>query len=179
MANLRTARRNLYAIGAILIVIDIAAVLILLSPASANSLAKQDEFNSLRQQVQNKAKSVVPPDQAQRRVDEARQQIDDFTKNRIPSEISDLSLDLGKLASDAGVHLANVQYGSIDSDIPGLTRYRISASIAGDYLATVKFINALERAKHFYVLNSINLGEQQGGSLHVGLVLDTYVKEAA
>lgn len=178
MANLRTARRNLYAIFAILVLIDIAAIFVLLSPASS-SLAKQDEFNTLRQQVQAKAKTVVPPDQAQKRVDEARQQIEQFTNTRIPSQISDLSIDLGKLASQSGVHLANVQYGATDSDVPGLTRYRITASIAGDYLSTVKFINALERARHFYVINSINLGEQSPGSLHVGLVLDTYVKEAA
>lgn len=178
MANLRSARRNLYAIVVILVVVDIASILVLLSP-STNSLALQDEFNNLRQQVQAKAKSVVPPEQAQKRVDETRLQIDDFTKNRIPSEISDLSIDLGKLAAASGVHLANVQYGSIDTDVAGLARYRISASVAGDYLATVKFINALERAKHFYVINSVNLGEQQGGSLHVGLVLDTYVKEPA
>lgn len=179
MANLRVARRNLYAIFAILIVVDIACVFVLFSPAGANSLAKQDEFNTLRQQVQAKAKNVVPPEQAQKRVDEARQQIDDFTKSRIPTQISDLSLDLGKLAGEAGIHLANVQYGAIDSDVPGLSRYRITASVSGDYLATVKFINALERAKHFYVINSVNLGEQQPGNLHVGLVLDTYVKEAA
>lgn len=178
MANLRTARRNLYAIFAVLVLLDVACVFVLLSP-SANSLARQDEFNTLRQQVQSKAKTVVPPDQAQKRVDEAARQIDDFTKNRIPTEISDLSIDLGKLASNSGVHLANVQYGGIDSDVPGLTRYRITASVAGDYLSTVKFINALERARHFYVINSVNLGEQQGGNLHVGLVLDTYVKEPA
>ncbi len=179
MASLRTARRNIYAIGAILIVIDIAAVFLLLSPAGANSLQKQDEFNTLRQQVQVKAKTVVPPDQAQKRVDEARQQIEQFTKARIPGKISDLSLDLGKLASQSGVRLGSVQYSPLESDIPGLTRYRLTASISGDYLQTVKFINALERAQQFYVINSVNLGEQQAGSLRLGLVLETYVKETA
>src|SRR5512140_2599872 len=162
MANLRAARRNLYAIAAILIVVDVIALFVVLSPSSA-SAAKEAEFQQLRQQVQTKSRAVVPPDQVQQRVEEARNQIAKFEQDRIPAQPSDLTIELGKLASDSGVHLGTVRYDELDSDVPDLRHYRISATIAGDYLQAVKFINSLERSRHFYVIDNVNLGEQQQG----------------
>ncbi len=177
MSNLRAARRNLYAIAGILIVVDIIALVILLSPVGAASAEKQQEFQQLRQDVQAKTKTVVPPDQVQQRIDEARKQIVEFERARIPSEASAVSVELGKLASDAGVKLSTVRYDEMDSDVPDLRHYRISAIIAGDYLQEVKFINALERSKQFYVIDSVNLGEQQQGAVRLQINVDTYLRE--
>ncbi len=177
MANLRAARRNLYAAAGVLIVVDIVAIVILLSPVGAASAAKQQEFDQLRQEVQTKARTVVPPDQVQERIDEARKQIVQFEKDRIPTEASAVSVELGKLASDAGVKLSSVRYDEADSDVPDLRHYRISAVIAGDYLQEVKFINALERSKQFYVIDSVNLGEQQQGAVRLQINVDTYLRE--
>lgn len=176
MANLQAARRNLYAIAAILIIVDIIAIFILVAPGSAGA-AKADEFQQLRQKVQTKSRTVVPPDQVQQRVDEARKQIAQFEKERIPAQPSDLSVELGKLASEAGVRLGTVRYDELDSDIPDLRHYRITASIAGDYLQSVKFVNSLERSHHFYVIDSVNLGEQQQGGVRLGISLDAYLKD--
>jgi Tfp pilus assembly protein PilO len=178
MANLRAARRNLYAIAAILVVVDIIALVILFSPVGAISAAKQDEFQQLRQEVQAKTRKVVPPDQVQQRVDETRKQIAQFMQDRVPVQASDFNVELGKLASDAGVGLGSVRYEELDSDVPGLRRFRISAIVSGDYVQEVKFINALERSKHIYVINGVNLGEQQQGAVRLGVNLDTYLKES-
>ena len=177
MANLRAARRNLYAIAAILIVVDVIALVILVSPVGAISAAKQDEFQQLRQEVQTKTRTVVPPNQVQQRVDEARKQIVQFMQDRVPAQASDFNVELGKLAADAGVHLSSVRYEELESDVPSLRRFRISANVSGEYVQEVKFINALERSRHFYVINSVNLGEQQQGAVRLGLNLDTYLKE--
>ena len=178
MANLRAARRNLYAFGAFLIVVDLAALIILLSPVGTMSAAKQDEFAQLRLEVQAKTRTVVPPDQVQRRIEEARLQISQFIKERVPSQASQLSIELGKLASETGVRLGSVRYEELEPDIPGLRRYRVNATITGDYLQEVKFINALERSQHFFVIGNVNLGEQQQGAVRLGLNLGTYLREA-
>jgi Tfp pilus assembly protein PilO len=178
VANLRAARRNLYAIAAILIVVDIIAIVILFSSPAAAGSARQEEFNQLRQQVQAKSRVVVPPEQVQQRVEETRKQIGEFLQQRVPEQSSELSIELGKLASAAGVHLGSVHYGELESDVAGLRRFQVSATIAGDYLQAVKFINSLERSKNFFVINNVNLGEQQPGTVRLGLTLDTYLKEA-
>lgn len=177
MANLRVARRNLYAIAGILIAVDIVALVILLSPVGAAGADKLKVFEQLRQDVQAKTKTVVPPDQVQQRIDEARKQIVQFEKDRIPAEASAISIELGRLASDAGVKLSSVRYEEMDSDVPDLRAYRISALISGDYLQEIKFINALERSKQFYVISSVSLGEQQQGAVRLQITLDTYLRE--
>ena len=177
MANLRAARRNLYAIAGILIVVDIIALVILLSPVGAAGADKQWEFDQLRHDVQAKTKTVVPPDQVQQRIDEARKQIVQFQKDRIPAEASAISIELGRLASEAGVKLSTVRYEEVDSDVPDLREYRITALISGDYLQEVKFINAVERSKQFYVIDNVNLAEQQQGAVRLQITLDTYMRE--
>ena len=62
--------------------------------------------------------------------------------------------------------------------IAGLRRIQIDASLAGDYLKVVRFINALERDKMFFLVNSVTLGEQQAGSVRLELKLETYLREA-
>lgn len=177
MANLRTARKNIFAAMIVLAVVDVIAVFILISPAGATPNANRlEQFRALRLQVQNKMRTVVPPDQVQQRVVEARTQIGDFIDQRIPVQASAVPVELGKVAGDAGVQLSSVRYSETVSDIPGVEQVGISATISGSYLQIVKFINALERDKTFFVINSVTLAEEQGGSLRLGLILDAYLR---
>jgi type IV pilus assembly protein PilO len=85
---------------------------------------------------------------------------------------------LGKLAARNGVRISNAKYTRKDAGLAGLARVEIDASLEGDYLQAVKFINALERDRMFFILNSIDLGEQQqGGFVRLGLKLETYLRE--
>ena len=54
----------------------------------------------------------------------------------------------------------------------------IEISLAGNYLQEVKFINALERDKMFFLLDGITLGEQQG-NVRLQLKLETYMRSGA
>lgn len=179
MANLRSARRNITIIAIALIVVDIVAAFIVISPAWATTSSNRDtEFRQLRLQVQQKMRAVIPPSQVQDRVDEARKQIVEFVDERMPERSSAIPVELGKLASDAGVQLSSASYGEQEeSDVPGTRQVKIGATISGNYLQVVKFINSLERAKTFFVIDSITLGQGEGGGLHLTLRLDAYLRE--
>ena len=177
MANLRTARRTLYVIAIVLIAVDLAAAFILIFPEGGTASGTlENEFWQLRMQVQAKLRTVVPPAQVQGRVEEARKQIAEFVQQRIPSQASAVPVELGKLASDTGVELSSVQYSETDSAVPGVRQVKISATISGNYLQLVKFINSLERARTFFVIDSVTLGEKQAGGVHLGLDLDAYLR---
>jgi type IV pilus assembly protein PilO len=178
MANLRQARRRIYVILGVLLAVDLVAAVILLTPIGAGA-KRQQEFDAVRRQVQHKLQVVIPPEQVQSRVDEARKQIDGFFKDRLAPSASALSSELGKLATSNGVRFNSAKYSELESDLPGLTHVRIDANIAGDYLAAVKFINALERDKMFFMINNVSLTEQQGGSVGLGVSLETYLKSGA
>ena len=122
---------------------------------------------------------VIPPDQVQSRVDQARAQIDAFYKDRLPGGASALSAELGKLAAASGVRLNSAHYVELESDLPGLVQVRVNANISGDYVAAVKFINAVERDKMFFIVDQVNLGEQQGGTVRLAVGVETYLKGAA
>lgn len=179
MANLRQARRNVFTILALLLAVDVVAAVVLLTPLAGGSAARQREFQDLRRQVQAKMRVVIPPDQVQVRVDEARRQIDTFYKDRLPPGSSALSGELGKLATASGVKLNSAQYQEFDSDLPGLRRLQISANVTGDYLQEVKFINSVERSKMFFIIDSVNLAEQTGGVVRLGVILETFLKSEA
>jgi type IV pilus assembly protein PilO len=180
MANLRQARRDLYVILAVFLVVDIAAAVVLLTPVAGSAVARQKEFDGIRRQVQAKMKLVIPPDQVQDRVEVARKQIASFYNDRVPSEGSEISTELGRLATANRVSLLAAKYMELDPDVPGLTRLRIDANIVGDYLQEVKFINSLERSKMFFVIDAVNLsGAAQPGNVRLSIALETYVKGGA
>jgi hypothetical protein len=151
---------------------------VLLTPIAGSGAARSQEFEAVRRQLQQKMQVVIPPDQVQSRVDEARTQIDSFYKDRVASGASALSAELGKLANSTGVRLNSAHYQELDPDLPGVTHVRIDANITGDYVAAVKFINAVERDKMFFIVNGVNLGEQQAGSVRLAVGLETYMKGA-
>ena len=89
-----------------------------------------------------------------------------------------MSEELGKLASDNSVHFAAVKYDEKDAPIDGLRKVNIEISLSGDYLPEVKFINALERDKMFFLVDGVALGEQQG-NVRLQLKLETYMRGRA
>jgi len=178
MANLRHARRTIYVILGVLVAIDLAAAVVLLTPIAGSGAARNQEFDAVRRQLKQKMQVVIPPDQVQSRVDEARTQIDTFYKERIGSGSSALSAELGKLANGTGVRLNSAHYQELEPYLPGLTHVRVDANITGDYVAAVKFINAVERDKMFFIVDGVNLGEQQAGSVRLAVGLESYMKGA-
>jgi type IV pilus assembly protein PilO len=152
---------------------------VLFTPLVGSGAARQKEFDALRHQVQHQLQTVVPPEQIQTRVEEARTQINTFYQERLTTGAAAVSNELGKLASSNGVRLTAARYKELDSDLPGLSHVSIDAQIAGDYLAAVKFVNAVERDKMFFIVDNVNLGEQQGGQVRLAVIMETYFKSAA
>lgn len=179
MANLRQARKSVYTLIGVLLAIDLVAIIVLLTPVAGAGAKRRQEFDAVRRQLQQKMQVVIPPDQVQTRVDEARKQIDTFYKDRLATGASSLTIELGKLASSSGVRLLSAKYDELETDLPGLTHVRIGANIIGDYVAVVKFINAAERDKMFFIVNDVSLAEQQGGEVRLTVDLETYLKGGA
>jgi Tfp pilus assembly protein PilO len=179
MANLAQARRRLIATFIALVILDLIAVILMLAPLLTSSKAQREEEKSLHESVQQKLHQVIAPDQLQTRIVEARKQIDAFYKDRLPSESSSISDTLGKLAAANSVTLSQAKYQWEDTGLRDLRRVTIEATLVGNYLQEVKFINALERARLLFLVDSVVLGEQTGGNVRLQLKLETYLKGQA
>ncbi len=89
---------------------------------------------------------------------QASTDIAEFDKERFPAEYSTVSEQLGKLAAASGVQIAAVKYDDKDAPVEGLRKLKIEVALSGSYLQEVKFINALERDKLFFVIDGVTLG---------------------
>jgi type IV pilus assembly protein PilO len=63
-----------------------------------------------------------------------------------------------------------------DPGIDGLQRVEIAAEVSGDYLQLVRFVNALERNKLFFIVDNLELENEQSGNVKLQIKLETYLR---
>ncbi|HJT71966.1 MAG TPA: GspMb/PilO family protein, partial [Terriglobales bacterium] len=84
--------------------------------------------------------------------------------------------DLGRLAAETGVRIGGVKYSVKETPLDGLQRVEVAASFSGDYLPLVRFINALERDKLFFIVDGVELGSEQNGIVALQIKVETYLR---
>lgn len=177
MADSRDQKRyKLKIVFIVLAAVDLALGAILLSPLVGSQAARKEQLTQLWRELQVKTRQVEPLRGLDKKIVLAQQQIDDFYKTRLPAQDSVISEELGKLASQNGVKIGQVKYTPKDPEPVGLRPLFIDADFTGDYLQLVRFINALERDKSFFIIDSVDLGGEQGGTVKLGMKLETYLK---
>lgn len=177
--NVRQMRYRLRVVMGVLIAFNVLAACALLFMWVRGTSALPGQFEELHQQVQKQRAIVIPPDTVDGRVKEAREQIARFYEKRFPNSSAAIFEDLGRLATENRVHLENATYKVEDADLPGLRQVVISGNLTGDYVQAMKFINALEREKTFFIVDSVNLGEQSQNEIHLNIRIETYMRGEA
>jgi len=178
MASIREVRKTLLPVLIALVVIDLACVAYLVSPLGRSRAARQRDLDGLKVQLAAKRQEVLPTRGMDGKLKQASADIGDFYKERFPAQYSAVSEELGKLAAASGVQIAAIKYDDKDAPVEGLRQLNIELSLSGSYLQEVKFINALERDKVFFVIDGVTLGEQQG-NVRLQLKLETYLRSGA
>jgi hypothetical protein len=143
-----------------------------LRAGSSEALAqKQIQLKALELQTQ-------PLRGLDKRVDLSRTQINTFFGHRIPDSYSAISAEVGSLAVKSGIHLTRIQYTQAPSD-GNLTEITLDAGLSGDYPQIMRFINAMERDKTFFVIRAMGLTGQQGGLVNLRLRVSTWLRPEA
>ena len=176
MPDSRDFRKKLQIAIAILAGVDILAVLVLLSPIVGSERSRREQLDVLWRELQQKTRAAEPLRDVNGKIITARQQIDDFYKNRLPAQDSTIYEELGKVAGQSGVKIGQIRSKAKDTDPVGLRPVEIDADFSGGYLQLIKFINALERDPVFFIIDSVQLGGEQGGVVKLQLKLETYQK---
>ena len=179
MKSVREARRLLLIIGVILLLVDAAAIAWLLSPRGRGTRANEEELRSLETEYREKIREIGPARDMDKRLALAREQQAAFYNEHIPTRYSTISETLGKLASENHVQVSAVRYEAKDTDVNGVQRIGISSVITGDYVNEMRFINALERSKTFFVINSVSLGGAESGAVRLELHIETFLRSAS
>lgn len=178
MASIGETRKKLMPVVIALALLDLACVGYLLSPAGRSRQARQQEYQQLHQQLVAKQQEVLPTRGMDEKLKQASKDITGFYDVRFPDEYSAVANELGLVAKNNGISLSGVKYDQKDAPIEGLQKLNMEITLSGDYLQEVKFINALERDKMFFLIDGIALAEQQG-NVRLQLKLETYLRSGA
>jgi len=176
MADVQRLRKRLTAALIMMLGIDLVCAGILISPLGRS---RQADIQSLQGQLRLKTLQVQPLRGLDKKVVVAKDQIADFYRDRLPSTYSSIDAEMGKLADETGTNMAQVKFHLDDEQGGGLRPITIDSLLSGDYLHIVKFINALERDKMLFIVNSIALGDAKGGVVKLQLRMQTYMKSGA
>lgn len=179
MANLQSSRSKLKIAIAIMIAADVAAAAVLLSPLAGSAESRRQLINQLTFDLAVKTRSVAPLRGMDKKVDVAKQEIAQFYKDRFAGRDSDIADELGKLAQQNGVHILQARYRQEDPEASGVVPVEIEGDFSGDYLSLVRFINALERSRLFYMVDSVGLVGETTGPVRLDVKLHSYLKFGA
>jgi Tfp pilus assembly protein PilO len=175
MPDLGNSRRKLkIAIGAMLAA-DVVAVAVLFSPLVGSADSRKMQLNLLRAELTRKTREVEPLRGMDKKIVLAKNQINGFYKHRFAAQDSDLLDELGKVATANGVRMHQVRYKEEDTEISGVVPVEIEGSFSGDYLQLVRFINALERSKLFFAVDSVELAGESAGPVKLQITMHSYL----
>jgi Tfp pilus assembly protein PilO len=179
MTDVRQVRRKYTLVLAVLLCIDVVCGIVLISPIGRSARANQETLNGLWSDLQVKTRETIPLQGIDSKVKEAKTEIDTFLKDRVPQRFANVPDEVGKLAAAHNVSLSAARYRTEETDIPGLRRVVVEATLSGTYSQEAQFINAVERDKLFFIINSISLGDAQNGGVRLQIQMETYIRSEA
>lgn len=179
MTDLRQVRRKYTLTLIILLAMDLACGIVLVSPIGTSARSNQQQLASLWTQLQAKTRESLPLQGIDGKVKEAKAEINEFFSDRLPPRFANVPDELGKLAGAHGVSLTSARYKTEETELPGIRRVVVQATLTGPYSQEARFINAVERDKLFFIIDSVSLGESQGGSVQLQIQMETYIRSEA
>lgn len=179
MPDLRQTRKKIKRALVILFGIDVVAVAALFSPLIGSTDSRRQELNQLWSELQTKTRQVEPLRNLDKKVIVANQQINDFYKQRFPTQDSQILNQFGKLAAANGVVIEAAHYKPNEPGIGRLEPVEMEAELSGNYVSLAKFINALERDNMFFIIDSIGLAGEEKGPIKLQMKFETYLRTGA
>lgn len=180
MPDLAKTRHQLKVIAISLLAVDVVAAVLFFSPLVGSNASRKEELQRLTIEQRRKTREVEPLRGLDKKVVLAKNEIDQFYRERIPTRESVISDEMGRLAAENGVKLGQVKYETKeDEQAVGLTPVFMEANCQGDYLHVVRFINAMERNKTFFLVNTVVLGDAQAGTVKLQMKVESYLRNGA
>jgi len=105
MPDLRNTRRKLKIAIAAMVAADVIAAGVLFSPLVGSAESRQQQLNQMFAEYRKKTRDVEPMRDMPKKIVLAKDHIGEFYKGRFAERDSELTTELGKLASENGIHI--------------------------------------------------------------------------
>lgn len=179
--KLRDLRTQLLVAVGVLLLLCVAAIALLLSPAGRSRIAREQEYERLRIEKNEKTMIAAPVQGMDKKIAAAREEEAQFNGERLAQRYSTMSEQLSRIATEAGVNVSTVKYDArADKGTPpGYDGVGITIQVQGSYEQDMRFINAVERQKMMLLIDAVSFGGMQGDTLTVSVHLSTFLRSAA
>jgi len=178
MPELQGSRHKLKIVIGAMVVADLVAAAVLFSPLVGSADSRRELMIQLSEELRTKTRQVEPLRNIDKKIVLAKDQIGEFYKDRFGVRDSEVAGELGKLAAANGVRIVQAKYKEEDAEASGIVPIEIEGNFSGDYLQLVRFINALERSKLFFTVDSVSLAGESAGPVHLEVKLHSYLRGA-
>lgn len=178
MADFTRARNRILASVIALGVIDAAALIYLALPYRSGAAQPAAVKGIAEKEYLELKPRAIPLEGINEKLAKAQKDDSSFIQNRLPSRYSDVVEELGKLAKANRITITSVSYETAPAKLNGLDALQMHAGLAGQYVDLVKFINAVERDKMFFIIETINLAGQKSAEVRLDVKLNTYLRSA-
>jgi Tfp pilus assembly protein PilO len=178
MPELQGSRHKLKIAIAAMVAADLVAAAILFSPLVGSADSRRQLMSQLSAELRTKTREVEPLRGMDKKIVLAKDQIRQFYKDRFGTRDSEIAGELGKLAAENGVRIVQAKYKEEDAEASGIVPVEIEGNFSGDYLQLARFINALERSKLFFTVDSVSLAGETTGPVHLEVKLHSYLRGA-
>jgi Tfp pilus assembly protein PilO len=182
IGDLRDVRTQLLIVVGVLLLADAAAVILMISPAGRSRAQRQEEFEHLRMEKQEKMRTTAPARDIDQKIGAAREEEASFNQDRLAHRYSTMSEQLSKIATESGVNVSDVKYDEHDTEKTAPAGYGevgITIQIHGTYDQDIRFINTVERQKMLLLIDSVSFSGMQGDALTVSVHLSTFLRSQA
>lgn len=176
MPDLRKTRKNIKTALAVMVGLDLLALVVYFSPLVGSADSRRQELNRLQLELNTKTRQVAPLQNLPQKVQVANGQISDFYKKRFPAQQPEIAAEFGKMAAANGVIIQQTRYKTKEEGSGRLEPVEIEADLVGNYEALARFINGLEQDQMFFIINSVTLGGEQQGPVKLNMRLEAYLK---
>ena len=182
MADLSRARKSIMSAMIVLGVIDAAALVYLALPLRSGTEQPAQVQQQVEEQYRQLTRTTVPLRGIDQKLHQAQKDDAAFIQNRLPARYSDVVAEMGRLANANHIRITSVAYKTDPGKIEGIENLEIHAGLAGQYLNVVRFMNAVERDKMFFIIDSVGLtGERsetgpRTSDIRLDMKLDTYLR---
>lgn len=178
MPELQGSRRKMKIAIGVLVALDVVALGVLFSPLVGSAASRQEQMRQLSAELDAKTHAVAPLRGMDKKIELAKSQINEFYRDRFAAHQSEIAGEMGKLANESGVRIVRAKYEELKPEGAGVTPLEIDGSFSGDYLQLVRFLNAIERSKLFFTIESVDLGGETTGPVRLDVKLHSYLKGA-
>ena len=167
-----------------LLAANLVAAVIAFKPFGGSADDLQREEAALSQQLTGLRDHVAKSKQLVAKLQNGRQDTDQFMAKYITDEragASTLLDELSRIATEAGVRPLPQSYNEQEiKGSDGMKMVSVTEGCEGNYASLAKFINLLDKSPRFLIIESLQTTapQQNGAPLTVQLKIDTFVNSA-